>query len=206
MLINKEELAWAGGLFEGEGSFYSTSKSGSNASISMTDLDSLERFQKAVGLPIKIKRRKLNPEYKPVYEWRTGKFEYVQALGAMLWNYLGQRRKRQVVDCFKYKAASVKSRNGVGLGKTTCPNGHLYDEKNTYIDKRGTRICRTCRNKSSLNWFKNHKEEHRTYKRKYYHKMKHKNERTGQSSVGGDVRVDDMVDIIPNRNGTTDIN
>lgn len=28
--------------------------------------------------------------------------------------------------------------------KTRCPAGHLYDEANTRIDKRGSRICRAC--------------------------------------------------------------
>lgn len=27
---------------------------------------------------------------------------------------------------------------------TTCPSGHLYDEKNTYINKSGVRQCRAC--------------------------------------------------------------
>jgi hypothetical protein len=28
--------------------------------------------------------------------------------------------------------------------KTHCPQGHPYDERNTYIGKRGDRMCRTC--------------------------------------------------------------
>jgi hypothetical protein len=30
-------------------------------------------------------------------------------------------------------------------GKTRCPQGHDYDEANTYIDPRGARRCRACR-------------------------------------------------------------
>lgn len=33
--------------------------------------------------------------------------------------------------------------------KTHCPHGHPYDEANTYIDTRGHRNCRTCRNAAS---------------------------------------------------------
>lgn len=29
--------------------------------------------------------------------------------------------------------------------KTHCPEGHPYDEANTYINKRGHRLCRKCR-------------------------------------------------------------
>lgn len=28
--------------------------------------------------------------------------------------------------------------------KTHCPQGHAYDESNTYIDARGSRVCRSC--------------------------------------------------------------
>jgi hypothetical protein len=30
--------------------------------------------------------------------------------------------------------------------KTQCPHGHPYDEANTYINRRGGRVCRACRN------------------------------------------------------------
>ena len=44
---------------------------------------------------------------------------------------------------------------GIGLAaqnarKTHCIRGHLFDEKNTYITKDGTRKCRKCKNE----WFR----------------------------------------------------
>ena len=33
--------------------------------------------------------------------------------------------------------------------KTHCPRGHVYDEANTYIDKRGCRNCRACRREAA---------------------------------------------------------
>ena len=30
-----------------------------------------------------------------------------------------------------------------------CPHGHEYNEKNTYVSKKGSRYCRICRNKYS---------------------------------------------------------
>lgn len=41
------------------------------------------------------------------------------------------------------KAAGARQR-----AKTHCPNNHLYDDANTYIDKKGSRNCRACRRKS----------------------------------------------------------
>jgi hypothetical protein len=32
----------------------------------------------------------------------------------------------------------------VNRAKTHCPQGHPYDEENTHINKRGSRVCRTC--------------------------------------------------------------
>lgn len=34
--------------------------------------------------------------------------------------------------------------------KTHCPQGHAYDEKNTFINNKGRRECRTCINAKSL--------------------------------------------------------
>lgn len=38
-----------------------------------------------------------------------------------------------------------KARGAQQRAKTHCPRGHVYDEANTYIDKRGSRNCRACR-------------------------------------------------------------
>lgn len=37
-------------------------------------------------------------------------------------------------------------RNGLNpqVNKTKCPKGHEYDQENTYIDPKGSRICREC--------------------------------------------------------------
>lgn len=34
----------------------------------------------------------------------------------------------------------------INSAKTSCPQGHPYDNANTYIDKRGKRYCRACLN------------------------------------------------------------
>jgi len=36
--------------------------------------------------------------------------------------------------------------------KTHCPQGHPYDAKNTYINTKGGRICRTCCNAAGRAW------------------------------------------------------
>ncbi len=37
---------------------------------------------------------------------------------------------------------------GPNILKTHCPKGHAYTRKNTYLDKRRARTCRTCHRES----------------------------------------------------------
>ena len=46
----------------------------------------------------------------------------------------------------------AKGKNNGNGRKTHCPKGHIYDEKNTYINKKNHRICRKC---NRLRWLKN---------------------------------------------------
>jgi hypothetical protein len=41
------------------------------------------------------------------------------------------------------------SLTAANLTKTHCPQGHPYDEANTYRDGKGSRCCRECRNEAS---------------------------------------------------------
>ncbi len=36
--------------------------------------------------------------------------------------------------------------------KTHCLRGHAFTEKNTWIDKKGRRICRPCRSARTIAW------------------------------------------------------
>jgi hypothetical protein len=97
----REELAFAAGLFEGEGSFkFHTSSRRPRAVISMTDLDSLSRFRLAVGMG------RITGPYnytggKDYYTYQIDGFEKVQALLAMLWPWLGERRQRRGAEVLK---------------------------------------------------------------------------------------------------------
>ena len=41
--------------------------------------------------------------------------------------------------------------------KTHCPQGHPYDEENTYINPKGQRICRECVRQRNLEWYQAHR-------------------------------------------------
>lgn len=109
--VSREELAYAGGLFEGEGYFILRSGSHtqrSAAGINMTDREPLERFQAAVGIGTIIGPRDVGPGRKPIYVWAVHTRERVQALVAMLWPWLGPRRRsraREVLSADKSQPA-----------------------------------------------------------------------------------------------------
>lgn len=101
--ISREELAYAGGLFTGEGYItinrYRTSPWQPKVGISMTDLPPLERFQKAVG-----GRGVIYGPYdrllghKKVWMWTVQNFEQAQAVIAMLWPWLCPRRRARAAE------------------------------------------------------------------------------------------------------------
>lgn len=45
--------------------------------------------------------------------------------------------------------------------KTHCKRGHEFTEDNTYVDKRGSRTCRTCRREWHLHWQRAHRAKGR---------------------------------------------
>lgn len=104
--VDPRELAWAAGLFEGEGCITTrdNGKSGkryARLTLNMTDEDSVRRFFRAVGVgnvtlynPPAIQKsgRKMQ------WGWRTGRHEHVQHVLAVLWFGLGTRRRERAAE------------------------------------------------------------------------------------------------------------
>ena len=101
MAAFREELAWAGGLFEGEGCIGLYRRKGRRLPeprlrIAMTDEDILQRFAKAIGFgnvlgPYHFPS--MPAHYKPRFVWQVTGFHLTQAVLAMMWPWLGDRRK-----------------------------------------------------------------------------------------------------------------
>ena len=97
MTLDREELSWAAGLFDGEGSTSTTKASRWRLQIPQGHREVLDRFQKAVGGLGHIfgpyppaPGRKL-----PRYQWAAQSFEEAQAVLAMLWFKLGTVKRAQ---------------------------------------------------------------------------------------------------------------
>lgn len=104
-VIDREMLAWAAGLFEGEGTI-ATRRIGKReqdraivASIRMTDEDVIRKFCKIIQMgTVREPSKPKNPKWKPLWTWQVGSFEKSQALAAILWPWLCSRRRSKITQ------------------------------------------------------------------------------------------------------------
>ena len=106
--VNREELAWAAGFFDGEGNIGCQVKNHTatfRIHVSQVRLEPLERFQRAVlGLGKIVQRQRESRTHygqKPVYEFRTGGFQESQAIMAMLASFLSQPKQEQLISALQ---------------------------------------------------------------------------------------------------------
>ena len=123
-----EDLAWAAGLFEGEGYFGSHSYS-----ISQVDRWPIDRFCEIVGFghvlgPYQPHASK-GPNARPFFLWRVGSREQKQSLAMLLDPWLSPRRRQAVLDTL-HPDRRVK---------THCKYGHELTQ-----GKR-QKVCITCK-------------------------------------------------------------
>lgn len=109
------ELAWAAGLFEGEGCINGyVNKSGERGiqlMLRMTDEDVVQRFQSVIGFGNIHKRAPLQSHHKRSYLWHVGSFERAQAVIAALWPWLGRRRRATAKRVLREYVGRVSQRD-----------------------------------------------------------------------------------------------
>lgn len=99
--MERENAAWAAGLFDGEG-YVGLSRNHAyrrqvSLSMGMVDRDLVERFCVAVGVG-RVSVGRLRSSGRPFYTWRVGSFEGAQHVLASLWPWLGERRRARVAE------------------------------------------------------------------------------------------------------------
>lgn len=144
------DIAWAAGLFEGEGWFTYGRPNSVAAGLNMTDFEAVERFHAIVGVGrTKPKSRGKNPSshWKPGLLWLVTDRAGVQHVLETLRPWLGPRRVARGEEVLRLQAefteASKRERDAV------CANGHRRTPTNTEhlihsVTGRPYKRCKTC--------------------------------------------------------------
>lgn len=100
MIKDNIQIAWAAGLFEGEGSFYQNTikKKGKvyyypSIALRMTDKDIVDRFAQIIEHNDLRLQKRTNPKHKDIWEVRVRQLEKVKEVADAFWPFLGSRRK-----------------------------------------------------------------------------------------------------------------
>lgn len=145
-------MAWAAGLFEGEGCIYSSGppkRSQRSLIIAMTDRDVVERFHRIVGVGRMIERPKTGvswqAHWKTQFEWRVGNWPDILMLATEFRPWLGARRIAKLDELLAHPP-----RHPNALRQLICKRGHPLDgpesDVRTTVSPKGKvqRQCRVC--------------------------------------------------------------
>jgi hypothetical protein len=157
---NEVDVAWAAGLFEGEGcwSMY-VRKSGKrqiHAAIGMTDQDVIERLASIIGFG--TVRRSHSAVHvargdKPLFIWGVYEAERIRELIALFLPYLCARRHAKALEVLDF-GRDIRSHNSKA---THCPQKHPLSGGNLQLEpfkhpngkEYVARRCRKCRTEQS---------------------------------------------------------
>lgn len=151
----REQLAWAAGLFEGEGCFNTFHRPKGTwsvqARLAMTDGDVVHRFAAIIGAGQVHGPRQRRPNEQPLYEWYVQAAPDVLTVIRLLSPWLGIRRSAKAAEIAEI-AATIGPHHGL---RTHCRRGHPYEGENLVLEPRtdgGTaRRCKACRNEQERN-------------------------------------------------------
>ena len=146
----ESDVAWAAGLFEGEGCFNAyrrQSKWGVQVRLAMADRDVVERFAQIVGVGgVHPVSRAKQEHWKPLFEWYIQSGPGVIRVIDMLSPWFGTRRSERAREV-RAVATTIQPQGSL---RTHCPKGHPYQGDNLVLED-GRRRCKTCRNEQSRN-------------------------------------------------------
>jgi hypothetical protein len=135
------DVAWAAGLFEGEGNLTLRGKSSAEAVIGMTDRDVIEHFLTVVGFGNLTCERRSNPRHNNVYRWSASNATDVRILIEMFLPFLGERRRQRALEVLAF----TENCPGARRTRTACRQGHPYNDTDTHTLPSGYRVCKICR-------------------------------------------------------------
>lgn len=161
-----EDVAWAAGLFEGEGCWNAyvrpSGKVQMQVKVGMTDQDVVERLCRIMGCGTVVRshsRAHRERGDKPLFTWSVYEAERVREVIHLLLPHMGERRTARALEVLEL-GANVRPH---GAKKTHCPEGHALAGENLLIESIGrkgadgevktyeARRCRVCRRTQERN-------------------------------------------------------
>jgi len=159
--VNREQLAWAAGFYDGEGctslrrSRYVSDRGLRRLyltpilSVGQVRLEPLIRFQEAVegfGV-VSGPVARSNPKHQPQYRWVCSPWRDTQAVIAMLWPFLSGPKREQAARILRdfNERIGPRLRPPMVNGRyVRCRRGHDWSE--VYVNPTtGHRVCVPCR-------------------------------------------------------------
>lgn len=138
-----QAVAWAAGLFEGEG-FISATEKTARVGIHMTDRDILERFREAVGCGTVYGPYDRGSNRKPMFQWNAGSKSASDQTLRLLFPFFGPRRQAAALRYIE-RERFRRPMHRLVLGGL-CRNGHEVTADSLYVaPKSGGKLCKTCR-------------------------------------------------------------
>jgi hypothetical protein len=124
--VDREDLAWAAGFFDGEGCFSFTDRTGyATVAVGQVEREPLERFKAAVdglgkiyGPYFQVYPGRMST--RPWHQYRAYRREHVQAIAAMLWFKLGDSKRTQARTVLT-KLKFCRRGHRLGAKKNACP-------------------------------------------------------------------------------------
>ena len=148
---SREEMAWAAGLFDGEGTI-GVRRNGPAArtrriglALGMTDRTVVERFASALGGIGRVYEPRVSSRYplvKPVHVFAIHSFERTQATIAALWSWLSEPKRNQARRALVAWRQDPHRYHDETFARL-CRRGH--DLRNTRrVTPSGSRWCEAC--------------------------------------------------------------
>ena len=98
---SRENLAWAAGIFEGEGCITRRHKTQTNLVMTMTDEDVVRKFHSIIGHGRVYGPYTNHSGVKPQWRWVCTGSRHCIAVLAALWCFLGKRRQERAAVAFR---------------------------------------------------------------------------------------------------------
>lgn len=145
-MSNEAQIAWAAGLFEGEGSIgfrkVQKGRAPTTLRLGMTDFDAVEAFQQVFGVGrIRIERR--TRPHQDLFYFEVSSFATIEYVLRQLRPWLKSRRGAAADEALTYIEQRKLPRIPALVLGGLCKHGHLLDEE-TLVIRQSKRSCRTC--------------------------------------------------------------